>query len=168
MVVGILGRQGVSQEDWEQSLRTGYRVYPLLPREWSVCPPPGTHLSTMEGVPVREWRPEPNVTSDELLRRLTQLEKGTSQACSNHSQESYFRHSQQAKEDMRDYEPEQGRQYHEGPVDVDSEIAGYIIATVTHLHWELQTAKDGWQVANDHAFDAKVQQRQAEREVAEL
>ncbi len=33
-------------------------------------------------------RAEPDVTSDELLRQLTQLAKGTSPACSYQSQES--------------------------------------------------------------------------------
>ena len=60
----------------------------------------------MEGGPVGEWCAEPTVTPDKLLRQLTQLVKDISQACSCHSQESYFRHSQLAKEAMRDYEAE--------------------------------------------------------------
>ncbi len=50
----------------------------------------------------------------------------------------------------------------------DSDIAGPILATVTHLQWELQEAKDGQQAANDRGFDARVQRCQAEGEVAEL
>ncbi len=64
---------------------------------------------------------------------------------------------------MRDYEAEQGRQYHKRPVFLDSEIAGPIIAPIIHLERELQAAKDGQQAANDRAFDANVQRRQAER-----
>ncbi len=82
IVACVLERRGVSQEDWEQSLRTDYRVDTLHPPEWSVHPPPGMYLSTMEGAPLGEWRDEPTVTTDQLLRRLTQLPRGTSQACS--------------------------------------------------------------------------------------
>ena len=69
---------------------------------------------------------------------------------------------------MRHYEAEQVRQYREGPVHVNSEIAGLIIATITQLQRELQTTKDGLQTAKDYAFDAKVQQRWAEGEITEL
>ncbi len=60
----------------------------------------------MEGAPVGEWRTERDVTLDELLRRLTQLAKVISQACSYQSQEFYFRHSQWFKEAVHDYEAE--------------------------------------------------------------
>ncbi len=62
----------------------------------------------MEGVSTDEWCAEPNVMPDQLLRQLTQLAKGTSQACSYQSQESYFRHSQLLKETICNYEAEQG------------------------------------------------------------
>ncbi len=52
MVAGVLEGQGVSWEDWEQSLRTNYRVDPLPPPEWSVSVPPDQHLSTLEGASV--------------------------------------------------------------------------------------------------------------------
>ncbi len=68
----------VSQEDWEQSLRTNYRVEPLPPPMWVVHPPPGRHLATMEEASVDEWRAEPNVTLDQLHRQLTKLATGTS------------------------------------------------------------------------------------------
>ncbi len=84
IVVGVLESGGVSQEDWEQSLRTNYRVDPLRPPDWYVSKSPGKHLSTMEGASVDEYLAEPDVTSDELLRQLTQLAWGTSQACSYH------------------------------------------------------------------------------------
>ncbi len=71
MVANVLERQGVEQEDWEQSQRTDYRVEPLRPATWVVYPPPGQHLATLEGVPVDEWPAEPDITPDELLRRLT-------------------------------------------------------------------------------------------------
>ncbi len=149
----------MNQEDWEQSLRTDYQVGPLPPPEWSVSMPSGRHLSTMEGALVAEWHPAPSVTPDELLRQLTRLAQGTSPACSYHSQESYFWHSQRLKETVREYKAEQGRQYHEKLANLDSEIAGPIIATVTHLQQELQAAKDGQQAVNDRAFDADVQRR---------
>ncbi len=158
----------MSQEDWEQSLRTDYQVDPLPPPEWSVPKPPSMHLSSMEDDPVDKWRPAPQVTPDELLQQLTQFAQGTSQACSYHSQEFYFRHSQWIKESVHDDEAEQGHQYRKGPVHVDSEIVGPIITTVTHLQWELQVAKDGQQTVNDLAFEADVHRRQAEREVAKL
>ncbi len=103
--MGVLESRGMSQEDWEQSLRTDYRVEPLPPPTWVVYKPPGQHLATMEGALVDEWYAEPDVTLDQLLRQLTRLAKGTSQACSYQSQESYFRHRQRFKETMRDYEP---------------------------------------------------------------
>ncbi len=64
IVPGVLENRGMSQEDWEQSPKTDYRVDPMPPPEWSVPKPPGTHLSTMEGEPVGEWCMEPTVTPD--------------------------------------------------------------------------------------------------------
>ncbi len=49
IVAGMLGGQGMSREDWEQSLWTDYRVDPLLLPEWSVSEPLGRHLSAVEG-----------------------------------------------------------------------------------------------------------------------
>ncbi len=137
MVAGALVGQGVSQEDWEQSLRTDYWVDPLLSREWSVAVPPGRHLPMLEGASVDQWRPQSVVTLDEYLRQLTLLAQVTSQACRYQSQESYFRHSQRLKEAIHDYEAEQGHQYREKPLHLDGEIAGPILATVTHLQQSL-------------------------------
>ncbi len=106
-----------------------YRVEPLRPPTWVVYPPPCQNLATLKGVPVDEWRAEPDITADQLLRQLTTLAEGTSQACSYQSQESYFRNSQLFKEAMQRYENEQGLQYHDKPVHLDSEIAGLMIAT---------------------------------------
>ncbi len=100
--------------------------------------------------------PQPKVTPDELLRQLTQLAQGTRQGCSYQSQESYFRHSQRVKEAIHDYEAEQGHQHRHGPVHLDSELAGPILATVVHLQQSPRAAKDGRQVAQDHAYDADV------------
>ncbi len=52
---------------------------------------------------------------DELLRQLTTLAEGTSQACSYRSQESYLRNIQLVKEAMQGYENEQRLQYREKP-----------------------------------------------------
>ncbi len=65
-------------------------------------------------------------------------------------------------------EAEQEYKYREGPVHVDGEIAGSIIATVGHLQRELREAKAGQQAVNDCAFNANVQRRQAENEIAQL
>ncbi len=64
MVKNVMERHGVSQEDWEQSQGPNYRVDPLNPPTWVVRYPPGQHLATLEGAPVDEWRPEPNITVD--------------------------------------------------------------------------------------------------------
>ncbi len=141
-----------------------YRVGTLHPPEWSVHKLPGMHLSTMEGAPVDEWHAVPDVTSDELLRQLTHLAKGTSQACSYQSQESYFRHSPWFKEAIHDYKAEQGHQYRDSPVHEGSEIVGSIIATVTHLQQELQESKNGQQAVNDCTYDASVQRCQRRSE----
>ncbi len=85
IVAGVLAEQGMSQEDWEQSLSTDYRVDPLPPPERSVSVLPGQHLSTLEGASVDQWRPEPDITPDNLLRQLTRLTQGTSQACRYYS-----------------------------------------------------------------------------------
>ena len=116
MVANVLERQGVEQEDWEQSQGTNYRVEPLRPPTWVIRPPPGQHLATLEGVPVDEWPAEPDITPDELLRRLTVMARSTSQACSYRSQESYFQNIQVVKEAIQRYEEAQGLQYHERPV----------------------------------------------------
>ncbi len=90
MVTNVLEHQGVEQEDWEQSQGTNYLVEPLRPPTWVMRPPPGWHLATLEGIPVDEWSAEPDITLEELLRRLTKVARGTSQACSYRSQELYF------------------------------------------------------------------------------
>ena len=90
MVANVLEYQGVAQEDWEQSQGMNYRVEPLRPPTWVIRPPPGRHLATLEGIPVDEWPAEPDITPEELLRQLTAVARGTSQACSYRSQELYF------------------------------------------------------------------------------
>ncbi len=165
IVAGILESRGMSQVDWDQSLKTDYWVNPLHPLEWSVRKPPGMHLSTMEGASVDKWHAEPNVTADQLLRQLTQL---ANQAFSYQSQKSYFRHSQRFKETMRDYEAKQGLQYHDRPVHVDSKTAGSIIAAIAHLQWELQETRDGRQEVKDRAIDANVHRYEAENESVQL
>ncbi len=52
MVANVLERQGIEQEDWEQSQGLDYRVEPLKPPTWVVYPPPGQHLATLEGASV--------------------------------------------------------------------------------------------------------------------
>ncbi len=54
IVTGVLERQGVSWEDWEQPQRTNYRVEPLHPPTWVVHRPPGRHLATLEGAPMQD------------------------------------------------------------------------------------------------------------------
>ncbi len=68
MAANVLERQGVEQEDWEQSQGTNYRVEPLRPSTWVIRPPPGQHPAMLEGVPVDEWPAEPDITPEELLR----------------------------------------------------------------------------------------------------
>ena len=111
MVAGVLEGQGMSREDWERSLGTDFRMAPLLPPEWTVSAPPGRHLSMVEGALVDQWRPQHEVTPDELLRQLTRLAHGTHQGCSYQSHKYYFRHSQRIKEVIRDYQADQGHQY---------------------------------------------------------
>ena len=142
MVANVLERQGIEQEDWEQSQGTNYRVEPLRPPTWVICPPPGRHLATLEGILVDEWPAEPDITSEELLRRLTAVARGTSQACSYRSQELYFRIIQVAKETIKNYEEEQGLQYQENHVPLDRALVGPLIATFAHLQRELQTARE--------------------------
>ncbi len=155
--------------EWEQSLRTDYRVDPLLPPEWSVSVPPGRHFSTLEGAPVEQWRSQPEVTPNELLRQLIRLTQGTHQGCSCQSQESYFIHSQRIKEAIHDYEAEQGHQYRKWvPVHLHGELAGTNLATVVHLQQSLRVAQGGQQSAQDHVFDADVHQRHAEGDIAKL
>ena len=68
MVANVLERQGMEPEDWEQSQGMDYRVEPFRPPTWVVYPPPGQHLSSLEGVAVNEWSAEPDITQGELLR----------------------------------------------------------------------------------------------------
>ncbi len=56
IAAGVLEVQGMSREDWEQSLGLNYRVEPLILPEWSVSKPLGQHLSTVEGAPTDHWR----------------------------------------------------------------------------------------------------------------
>ncbi len=139
---------------------------PLRPPTWVVHPPPGQHLATLTGAPFGEWCTEPNITSEQLFRQLTKFAKGTSQACSYQSQESYFKHSQLFKETAQSYENHQ--ELINKPVHLDSEIAGSIIATVTQLQRELREAKHARQEAKDREVDAKVDLKRAEDEVAQL
>ncbi len=90
MVADVLEHQSVEREDWEQSQGPDYRVEPLKPPTWVVYPPPGQHLATLQVVSVDEWLAEPDITPDELLRRLITMAQGTSQACSYRSQKLYF------------------------------------------------------------------------------
>ncbi len=69
---------------------------------------------------------------------------------------------------MQGYEDEQGLQYHEKPVHLDSAIAGSIIATVTQLQGQQREAKDAQQEARDREVDARARLGQAEDEVAQL
>ncbi len=57
IVAGVLESQGVGREDWQQSLRTDYRVEPLPPPTWVVHPPAGKQLASTEGGPVDESSP---------------------------------------------------------------------------------------------------------------
>ncbi len=168
MVANVMECHGIDREDREQSQGPDYRVDPLKPSTWVVYPPPGQHLATLEGVLVDEWQAEPDLTPDELLRRLTAVARGTSQACSYHSQESYFRIIQVVKETIQRYEDEQGLEYHEKPVHLDCAIVGPILATFVHHQRELRVAEDAWQAARDREVDAQVQCRKAENKVAQL
>ncbi len=93
MVAGVLEGQGVSREDWEQSLEPDYRVDPLMPPEWSVSKPPGQHHSVVEDALADRWRAQPEIMLDQLLQQLDHFARGMRQACSYHSQESYFRYN---------------------------------------------------------------------------
>ncbi len=168
MVANALKRQGVEPEDWERSQRTNYRVDPLRPPTWVVHPPPGRHLATLEGVSEDEWRAEPDITPDELFRRLTQLVRGTSQACSYRSQELYFRMMQVFKETIQDYDDEQGVQYGENAVHLDRDIVGTLLAAFVHLQRELQIARDSQQQARDREVNANFQCKEAERRETQL
>ncbi len=168
MVTNVLEHQGVEQQDWEQSQWTDYRVEPLRPPTWVVHPPPGQHLATLKGVPVDEWPAELEITPDDLLKWLTVMARGTSQACSYCSQELYFQVIQVVKETIKKYEEEQGLQYHENPVHLDRDLVGPIIATFTHHQRELCVARDERQTAWDREIDAKVHRREAENQVAQL
>ncbi len=168
IVANVLERQGVELEDWERSQGTNYRVDPLRPPTWVVCPPPGRHLATLEGVQEDEWRAEPDITPEELLRRLTTMARGTSQACSHRSQELYFLMIQVFKETIKNYEDEQGIQYSENAINMDRDLVGPLIATFVHLQRELQVSRDSRQLAWDREVDAKVQRREAESREAQL
>ncbi len=124
MVANVMDHHGVNQEDWEQSQGPDYRMDPLRPPTWVIHPAPGQHLATLEGVSVDEWQAELDITLDELLRWLTMVARGTSQACSYRSQESYFQTIQVVKETIQRYEDAQGLQYHEKPVHLDCTIMG--------------------------------------------
>ena len=167
MVANVLECQG-EQEDWEQSQGPDYRVEPLRPPTWVVYPPPGQHLATLEGVSVDEWPAEPDITPDELLRWLTTVVRGTSQACTYHSQELYFQVIQVVKETIRKYEEEQGLQYRENPVHLDHDFVGPIIATFAHYQRELRAARDERQAAWDREVDANIHCREVENQVAQL
>ncbi len=168
MVANVLERQGIEQENWEQSQGTDYRVEPLRPPTWVVYPPPGQHLATLEGVPVDEWPAEPDITPDELLRRLTVMAQGTSQGCSYCSQGLYFQVIQVVKETIKKYQEEQGLQYRENPVHLDCDLVGPIIATFAHHQRELCTARDERHAAWDREVDANVHRNEAENRVAQL
>ncbi len=163
IVANVLERQGVEPENWERSQGTNYRVDPLRPPTWVVHPPPGRHLATLEGVSEDEWRAEPDIMPDELFRRLTQLARGTSQACSHRSQELYFRMIQTVKETIKGYEDEQGVQYCENTVHLDRDLVGTILATFVHLQRELQVARNSRQQAWDREVDARFQRKEAEQ-----
>ncbi len=147
MVTNVMEHHGVSQEDWEQSQGPDYRVDLLKPPTWVVHRPPGQHLATLEGAPVDKWRAEPEIIANELLRQLTTLAEGTSQAYSYRTQESYFQNIQVIKETIQRYEDEQGLQYRKKPVHLDSSFVERIIVTFVHLKRELCTAEDARQAA---------------------
>ncbi len=105
---------------------------------------------------------------EELFRRLTQIARGTSQACSYRSQELYFRMVQALKETLKDYEDEQGVQYSENAVYLDRDLVGSVIATFAHLQRELRVAGDSRQLARDREVDANIQRQEAERREAQL
>ncbi len=168
MVANVLERQGVEQEDWEQSQGTDCRVEPLKPPTWVIRPPPGQHLATLEGAPVDEWLAEPDITPEELLRRLTAVARGTSQACSYRSQELYFQVIQVVKETIKKYKEEQGLQYRENSVHLDCDLVGPIIATFAHHQRELRAVRESRQTAWDREVDANVHRREAEKQVAQL
>ncbi len=139
-----------------------------MPPEWVVRRPPGQHLDTLEGVPEGEWRAEPDIMQEELFRWLTQIARGTSQACSYRSQELYFQMAQALKETMQGYEDEQGVQYGENAVHMDRDLVGSVLATCVHLQRELQVAKDSRQLAQDREVDANIQRREAEKRETQL
>ncbi len=168
MVVNVLERQGIEPEDWEKSQGKNYRVNPLMPPEWVVRCPPGRHLATLEGVAEGEWQAEPDITPEELFRRLTMLARGTSQACSHCSQELYFRMIQVLKGTIKDYEDEQGIQYGTNAIHLDRDLVGPLIATFVHLQRELQVTRDSRQEAWDREVDAKVHRKEAETQVTQL
>ena len=122
----------------------------------------------LEGVSVVEWHAETDITLDELLRRLTVMAQGTSQACSYQSQELYFQIIQVVKETLRTYEEEQGLQYNEKPVHLDRDLVGPILATFVHHQRELRMAKDAKQAVQDREVYAQIQRREAENQVAQL
>ncbi len=168
MVANVLEHQGVEQEDWEQSQGTNYRVEPLRPPPWVIRPPPGQHLATLEGIPVDEWPAEPDITPEELLRRLTAVARGTSQACSYRSQDLYFQTIQVAKETIKNYEEEQGLQHQENHVHLDRDLVGPLIATFAHHQRELRVVREWRQTAWDREVNTKVHRREAEKQEAQL
>ena len=126
------------------------------------------HLATLDGVPEDEWQAEPDITPEELLRRLTVMARGTSQACSHRSQELYFRVIQVVKEAIKNYEDEQGPQYSENAVHLDRDLVGPLIATFAHLQRELQVVRESRQTAWDREIDANVHHKEAGKREAQL
>ncbi len=121
-----------------------------------------------QGVELEDWAAEPDINPDELLRRLTRMARGTSQACSYRSQELYFQQSQKLKEAMRDFEDAQGPLCQEQPVHLDSDLVGPMLATFVHLQRELRTAREERQAAWDQRVNADVLRMEAERQVTQL
>ncbi len=96
------------------------------------------------------------------------MARGTSQACSYRSQELYFQEFQKVKETLRNYEDGQILQYREGPVYLDHDLVGPILATFVHYQRELSTAREKRQMAWDRQVNANMHRREAENEVAQL
>ncbi len=94
--------------------------------------------------------------------------RGTSQACSYRSQESYFQNFQVVKEALRKYEDAQGLQYREKPVHLDRALVRPILATFAHYQRELSTVKEDRQTPWDRQVDAQVRCREAENQVTQL
>ncbi len=96
------------------------------------------------------------------------MARGTSQACSYHSQELYFQEFKKVKATLRKYEDGQGLQYHEKPVHLDRDLVGPILSTFVHHQRELSAAREERQTAWDRQVDADMHRREAENKVAQL